>query len=400
MTGRNPTPALLALALGYFTFGTSSLAIIGLGTSMSHDLHVNAALIGLQVSVFALTFAVAAPLAPVVLGRLDRRQTLLVGLAVLAVGGVASALAPSYAMLTGARVIAGLGAATFAPQASAAGSLIVDEDKRPRALATVFGGMTAAAVLGVPLATFLGDLVGWRWALAGIALLTVLALALVAALLPPVEAGVPPTASAYGQVARTPGAAVIVLTTMFFMAAQFTVYGVAGAYITARFGATASEVALVLLAFGVLGVIGNASGVRVIARLGGSATISLTLAGLGLAFAGLIVTPATIAAAIGLFAFWAFFSQLYQAPQQARLVALLPEQRAIVLALNASTMYVGVSVGGLLGGTFLPEVGARWLPAIGLIPLAAAVMTQAVSVRSVARPSAETVPAVSTRSVR
>jgi len=389
---RSPTPALLALALGYFTFGTSSLAIVGLGSSMGPDLHVSAARIGLQVSVFALTFAVAAPLAPVVLSRLDRRQTLLIGLAVMTVGGVGSALAPSYAVLSLARVLAGLGAATYAPQASAAGSMIVAEERRPQALATVFGGMTAAAVLGVPLATFLGDLLGWRWALVGIAGLSALALALVAILLPPVETGVPPTLGGFLQVARTPVVAATVATTMFFMAAQFTVYGVAGAYVAARFGVSKSAVAGVLLAFGVLGVAGNAVGARIYRRIGGATTITMTLAGLAVAFLGLWAAPRALVAAVLLFAGWAFFSQLYQAPQQARLVALLPDQRALLLALNASTMYVGVSVGGLLGSTFITALGARSLSLVGLVPLALAVLSHLASVRTVAAPAPITPP--------
>lgn len=375
-------PALLALALGYFAFGTSSLALVGLSPSISDDLHVPAARVGLLVSVFALTFAFGAPVLPVLLGRMNRKYTLLIGLAVMSAGGVLSAVATSYTVLAAARVVTALGAAAFAPQASAAGSLIVAEDRRPRALATVFGGMTAAAVLGVPLATFLGNLEGWRWALTVIAGLTVLALALVAVTLPPVEAGEPPRFSAYRTVIAAPGAPAIVLTTLLFMATQFTVYGVAAAYIADRFQAGTGQTALVLLAFGVLGVAGNAMASRTFQRLGGPRTITLTLAGLGAAFVALTVTPAVVGAAVVLFAFWAFFSQMYQAPQQARLVELLPDHRAILLALNASTMYVGVSLGSFLGGTLLPQVGAQALTAVALLPLACAIAAHIASTRS------------------
>ncbi|MGH1552587.1 hypothetical protein ACRAWF_12300 [Streptomyces sp. L7] len=55
-----------------------------------------------------------------------------------------------------------MGAAVLGPGASAAGALNVPAERRQRALATVFGGMTAAAVLVVPLASFLGGSLGWR----------------------------------------------------------------------------------------------------------------------------------------------------------------------------------------------------------------------------------------------
>ncbi|MFE2913760.1 MFS transporter [Kitasatospora indigofera] len=380
-SGRTARPALAALALGYFTLGTASLAVVGLGGPIGRDLHTAPASVGVLVSVFALTFALAAPLAPAALARLDRRAVLLLGLALMAAGGALSALAPSYAVLAGARVLAGLGGAVFGPASSAVGSLIVPEEHRSRALATVFAGMTVAAVLGVPLSAYLGGAVGWRWTLAGIAAATLLALVLVAALVPAVPAGEPPTPAAYRRLLTTPGAAATVLTTLLYMAAQFTVYGVAGAYVAARFGASAGAVTLVLFAFGLCGVAGNACGARLSARLGGARTVTLTQLGLAAAFLGLLAAPGALPAAVLLFALWAFFSQLYQAPQQARLIALAPAQRGLLLALNASMLYVGISLGSLLAGTFLPVLGAGPLPALGLLPLALAGLAHRASVR-------------------
>ncbi|MEU6238072.1 MFS transporter [Kitasatospora sp. NPDC047058] len=380
-----PGPALLALSLGYFTLGTSSLAVVGLGAPIGRDLHTGAGSVGVLVGVFALSFALAAPVAPALLGRLDRRTALLLGLVLLTAGGLLGAAAPSYGVLAASRVVAGLGGAVFGPASSAVGSLIVPEERRSRALATVFAGMTVAAVAGVPLSSYLGEAVGWRWALAGVAGASLLALVLVAALVPAVPAGEPPTAAAYRAVLAAPGATATVLTTLLYMAAQFTVYGVAGAYVAARFGVGPGAVTGVLFAFGVVGVLGNASGVRLSARLGGAATVTVTLAGLAVAFLGLLVTPRGPAGALFLFALWAFFSQLYQAPQQARLIALRPDQRAVLLALNASMLYVGISLGSLLAGALLPALGARALPAVGLVPLALAGLAHLGSVRGPAR---------------
>ncbi|MFF0434443.1 MFS transporter [Streptomyces sp. NPDC004327] len=385
---RRSGPALWALALGYFSFGTSSLAVVGLSAPLSEDLHVTQARVGLLVTVFALTFAVTAPLAPVVLGRLGRRSVLLAGLAVMAAGGAAAALAPDYGVLCAARVLTALGGAAFGPAASATGSLLVPEERRTRALATVFAGMTAATVLGVPLSTSLGQSVGWRWTTAGTAALTLLALALVAVLVPAPERGTPVGMAAFRPVLRTRGVLPVITTTLAFMAAQFTVYGVAGAYLTDRFHATTGQVALLLLVFGIAGVVGNAVAGRVFERLGGPVTITVALAGLAAAFAGLLLAPAGFPAAVAAFTVWAVFSQLFQAPQQARLVALVPDQRALGLALNASSLYLGMSLGSLLGSTLLPATGAVWLPAAGLVPLALAAGAHRASGRHRPRPPA------------
>ncbi|MFI0895542.1 MFS transporter [Streptomyces sp. NPDC020983] len=370
MISRRPGPALWALALGYFSFGTSSLAVVGLGHPIGADLHVSQSQVGLLVTVFALTFALTAPLAPVLLGRLGRKTVLLSGLAVMAAGGVAAALAPTYGALSAARVLTALGGAAFGPAASVAGSLLVPAERRARALATVFAGMTAAAVLGVPLSTSLGQSIGWRWTTVGIAGLTLLALGLVAAFVPALERGAPATLAAFRPVLRTAGVVPAVTTTFAFMAAQFTVYGVMGAYLADRFGSGTGQVAALLLVFGVAGVVGNGLAGRVFERLGGPATITVSMAGFGVAFAALLLAPADPAAAVAAIVVWAVFSQLFQAPQQARLVALVPDQRALGLALNASSLYLGMSLGSLLGSSLLPALGASWLPAAGLAPLA------------------------------
>ncbi|WP_433220789.1 MFS transporter [Microtetraspora malaysiensis] len=390
---RSSTPALLSLALGYFALGTASLAVVGLSGPIAADLQVSAATVGTLVTVFALVFALAAPIAAIALGRLDRRRVLLLGLALMTIGGIASAAAPTFTALAAARVAAGLGAAIFGPAASATGSMIVSAEQRPRALAVVFGGMTAATVLGVPMASAAGAAVGWRTTMAAVVALTLVAGGLLAVLLPPVAAGPAPTARAFAGVLRTRGAASMIATTLLVLTAQFTVYGVAGAYLSTRFGAGPGLVSLTLLVFGALGMVGNAAGARVYARLGGGRTIALALAGLTITFLALAGVPALPAAGVTTFAFWAVFNTLFMAPQQARLVELLPEQRGILLALNASALYLGMSLGSLLGSSLLPALGGHWLPALALLPLALAAGAHTASLRPhTARPTAPAAP--------
>ncbi|MGV9345926.1 MFS transporter [Streptomyces spiralis] len=380
-------PALLALSLGYFGMGTASLAVVGLGAPMGDSLHVPDARIGLMVTVFALTFAIAAPTAPMLLARVDRKRVLLIGLGLLTLGEALCAVVPDYTTLAVARVVAALGSAVFAPAASATGAAIVPAERRQAALATVFGGMTIAAVLGVPLSSYLGSTLGWRPALFGVAVLTALSFVLVAVLVPPVAGGERPTAAAYRQALRTPAAMSTVLTTLLFMAAQFTVYGIASTFLTDRFGVGSTMVSATLLAFGVIGVIGNASGPRIVTRIGGVRTITLSVAGMGIAFVLLLLAPHA-RAGVALFVAWAFFSQVYQAPQQGRLVALLPEQPALILALNASALYLGMSLGSTIGSALLPDLGARPIPAFGLVLVALAGAAHAASARRAAAPAA------------
>ncbi|WP_416960400.1 MFS transporter [Streptomyces sp. Agncl-13] len=381
MPSRNSAlPALLSLSLGYFSLGTISLAVVGLNGPIGDDLHVQPASVGILVTVFALTFAVFAPSAPILLRRWNRKRVLLVGIGLLTVGAALGAVAPNYGFLTATRVLAAMGAAVFGPGASAAGALIVPTERRQRALATVFGGMTAAAVLGVPLASFLGGSLGWRPALLGVAVLSAIAFVTVFVFVPEIPAGEPPTVQAYRGALRTPATVATVSTTLLFMAAQFTVYGIAGAYLKDRFDASSGLISVTLLAFGVIGVAGNASAPRIAERLGGERTVGLAVIGLALGFALLLIAPHSTAGLV-FFAFWAFFSQLYQAPQQARLVELVPLQPGLILALNAAALYLGMSLGSFIGSSLLPGAGAGPIPAAALGVLVLAALAHLLSVR-------------------
>lgn len=380
MRSRSTTPALSALSLGYFSLGTTSLAVVGLDAPIATGLHVAPAHVGFLVTVFAITFALAAPFAPAVLGGRTRKQALLIGLGLLAGGAVLSAAAPTYPALLATRVLAALGAAVFGPAASATGSLLVPAERRNRALAVVFAGMTVAAVVGVPVASFLGSHLGWRPALGAVAALAIGAFASVAALVPALPGGEPSTARAYGTALRASGALATVMTTLLFMAAQFTVYGIASAYLEARFDASDNQISATLLAFGLVGIVGTVTSAPLAGRLGGNHTVAVAIGGLSAAFVMLLFAPHGTSG-LFLFVLWAFFSQLYQAPQQGRLVALLPEQAGLILALNASALYLGISLGSVIGSTALPVVGEATIPALALALAAAAAVTHTLACR-------------------
>ena len=60
--------------------------------------------------------------------------------------------------------------------------------------------------------------------------------------------------------------------------------------------------------------------------------------------------------------------------QQARLVMASPELSGASIALNTSMIYLGQAVGTTVGGAVIASVGYRWLPLVGAVVLAGALM--------------------------
>jgi len=352
---------LLALAAAYFTLGVGSLAVIGLLDPMAQRFGVARADVAQLVTVFALTFAVAAPLLQMVLGRVARRHLLLLGLAALAAGALGTAWAPSIAWVLAARLLMALGAALIGPTASALGASLVPAAAQGRALATVFAGMSVATVLGVPLAAWVGHLADWRSVFVLLAALAGLCASGVALWVEEGELRAPVDARSFLQILNTPASAWAVLVTLLQMAAQFASYALIAALLHERFGATAAYVSFALLVFGVGGIGGNTLAARLGDRFAPEALLRLAIGGLALVFLLLAVLPLGALGASVLLALWAVLGMFFQAPQQKRLISLAPELRSLVLALNASALYLGMSLGAFLGARSYAGLGAESL---------------------------------------
>ena len=110
-------------------------------------------------------------------GRVPRRYLLIGLMAIFTLGNLLSALATDYQSLLIARVVTSLNHGAFFGVGSVVAASVVPPEKRAGAVAAMFMGLTLATIGGVPLATWFGELLGWRTAFWGIAGLGLVAMA-------------------------------------------------------------------------------------------------------------------------------------------------------------------------------------------------------------------------------
>ena len=393
MTRPPATPArtalgLWSLSLAYFAMGTSSIAVVGLVNNMAADLGVSKPDIAVLITVFALTFALAAPLLQVAAGSLPRRTLLLGGLTVMAAGCLLSAWAPTYGGVLAARVLMALGAAAVGPVASGLGAGLVPPERQGHALAVVFGGMTLASVLGLPLTSWLGAMLGWRSMFAGLALLSLIT-ALTIALQVRDRRGAPGVSLAsFGQVFRQRAAAWAVVMSVCHMGAQFSLFALVAPFLQDRFGVSPGLLSLALLVGGLSGVAGNLLAGRLGDRLGAARSLQLSVIGMALASGALLLLPAMPWVGMAAYGFWSMSGMSFYAPQQKRLIGLAPDLRNLLLALNASALYVGMSLGAAAGSQAWLHLGPASLPAVALVFIACSMTSFWLSRRAERGPSA------------
>ncbi|OJF81253.1 MFS transporter [Nocardia seriolae] len=343
----------LILALGTFAVGTDSFILAGFLPDLADSLRVSTATAGLAVTVFAAAYALGSPVLATFTARLPRRTLLVSALLVLALGNLGSALAPTFWALLATRVLAALGAAAFTPNAGAVASALVRPEARARALAVVIGGLTIATALGVPLGDLLGQWLGWRSALLGVALVCLMAASGVAAWVPPLPGNPYVPLGTRLAVLRNRSVAAVLPLTVLGMAAAYTVYAYAVPALGAM-GIGATSTAWVLMLYGAGAVAGNLSSGYATDRWGatrvlttGYVTMALALGVLGV----LAATAARLPLLVSLPAIaWGAASWCQTPAQQHRLIAAAPHESGLVVALNASCIYFGIGAGTLLGG--------------------------------------------------
>jgi predicted MFS family arabinose efflux permease len=195
---------------------------------------------------------------PLAVGRLDRRALLAGLLVVMAVASTISALAPNFAVLLVSRLLVGITIGGFWAIAGSLAVRLVPGPSVARALVLIFGGVGAAAVLGVPIGTMIGQVVGWRgafWSLAGLSVAVLIA---ALALLPPLPASEPVRLAVLRAQLRNPVLVAGIAATALLVAGHYGAYTFVSPALQDISGVGSASIGPLLLGYGVLGMVGNA----------------------------------------------------------------------------------------------------------------------------------------------
>lgn len=397
---------LLWLALGTFATGTESFMIAALLPGLAADLSVSITAAGQLMTVFALTYALSSPVLAAATGGVGRRKVLLLAMTAFALANFVAAAAVNYWQLMAARVLLAAAAGLYVPSASALAGATVSPQRRGTALAIVMGGSSVAVALGVPLGAVIGHALSWRMTFVCVGILASIA---VAGLLLGLPHGVgtglgAPSLRERLAVTRQPPVLAALLVTVIWATGAYTVYSYLVPYLTRVVGIEDSHVGPVLFIWGCAAVTGLFTGGAINDRLGAQAMIVPALALLALAFAGLSFVPTFAAGKILLVcvlaaivawgvAGWGFFPA-----QQARLMGIAGVKVApIVLSLNASSMYLGFSLGAALGSVTLiygAVTDLGWVAALCEIAALAILLASTRPARAAATPAGGEVAAV------
>jgi len=382
---------ILALAVGAFGIGVTEFAPMGMLPVIAGDLGVSIPVAGLLISAYAFGVMLGAPLMTLTTGRVPRR-TLLIGLmAIFTLGNLLAAVSTSYGMLLAARLITSLNHGAFFGVGAIVAAGLVPKNRQAGAVAAMFMGLTIANVVGVPLATWAGDQIGWRTSFWGIAALGVLAMIALRLTLLKVPAPADGNALAELKVlGRGPVLAALALT-VIGSSAMFTVFTYITPILQQETHASIGFVTAMLVTYGVGLTVGNWLGGKFADRsVDRTLIVTLgSLAALLVAFA--FAMPFAGVSAVLIF-FWGVASFALVPPLQMRVMAAASDAPNLASAVNIGAFNLGNAIGAALGGAV---IGAGLgFPAVALAGAAASAVGLVILLVMIGRRSPQARPAV------
>ncbi|HEX3522325.1 MAG TPA: MFS transporter [Stellaceae bacterium] len=348
---RTNPPARLAVAwLTMFLVGTELFVFSPLLPVLAADYHIAPALAGLSVTMFSLAYMVTAPLFGYFSDRIGRRRVLICSLLAFALANILTAGAANLPSLLAVRLFAGAAAAGVSPSIYALVGSAAPPDRRATWLALVVSGLLVSLAIGASAGGVVGVLFGGPPVFLALAVLGLVLVWLNRWVWPCDHGGAPAGPDA---AVRDPLAFLVLvrrlIPTVMWSTGLYGVYTYLGAGLTAV-GFSMGRTAAAILFYGCGAIVGVLVGGRVADRFGVRLTATASFAGLCACLlllrlaldAGRLVEPALgVSSAV---------AQLFFPAQQAGLANDFPRQRAAALAWNNSALFLGISLGSLVGG--------------------------------------------------
>ena len=376
--------AVFALALAAFCIGSPEFIVSGILLAVSNDLSVSIPTAGLLVTGYAGGVAIGGPLLGLLLTRMPLKPAILGVMTIFAIGQLLCALAPSYELLLGARLVSACGHGVFFGVASVAVSQLVPAERRGAALSMFVGGITVANILGLPGGTAIGNAFGWRMTFVVIAALAVLSVVAVFFALPAQtkgeqQADAPLKLQAQQLLHQEVFFTYLTITVIMIGQLAFGTFQVA--MLTQVTGVGENLVPYYLLAGGAGAVLGIWLGGKG-ADWNVDLSIMIIIAGQIATFAFLLLAVYNpIAIAFGLF-LSAFFGFGFSTPVQLRILHGARAAPRLASTMVSTAYNIGIAAGAALGALLLNAgLSYAMLPAVGIVTSAVAGAIALVSIR-------------------
>lgn len=284
---------------------------------------------------------------------------------------VLSALSPNFTVLMIARILPAFLHPVFWAVATVAASKQVEPKDAPKAVSVVLGGLSVATVLGVPITTYISELINWQASFYVSGIINLIAFAALLAFVPSMPVTEKQSVKSQLVILKKGQMWVNLVATMIMIAGIFATYSFLAEYLGKISSMNGTQISIMLLLFGATGIAGNwvtgialSKNVMLTTRF-----FLLSLMGIHLlayTFGGLFIPMTAI---VGI---WGFIHTGGFLIGQTRSTSEAPEAPELAASLMVSFGNAGVTLGTFLGGLVIKSFGVHQVIWISILLLLAA----------------------------
>ncbi|SEB10952.1 Predicted arabinose efflux permease, MFS family [Chitinophaga terrae (ex Kim and Jung 2007)] len=350
--------SIYAMALGAFGIITTEFGVIGVLPNLAQVFHVSLEKAGWLLSAFALTVAVSSPFITALTTNVNRKLLMSLVLAVFVVSNILSAFAPNFTVLMIARVLPAFLHPLFWNLSLAAAF----KESGSKAVSVVMSGVSIATVMGVPITTYAAEFFSnWQASFFLASFVSLIAFLGLVLYVPSMPAARKAAGDSQLYVLKSPLLWLNLVSTILMLAGMFSSYGYLAAYMEKVTHMNGTQISVMLLLFGGMGVLGNwltgralSKNVMLTTRVFFTALILVQI--LAYLFGGLFVPMVILLSLWGAIHTGGFLIGNIRTTRSVPHSAL-----EFVNSLLTSCYNIGISLGAMLGGLVIARYGVHYV---------------------------------------
>ena len=345
---------------------------VSLLSPIAQELAITEGMAGQTVTVVGVFAVITSLLLAPLTRTIDRRHILLVFSALLVVSNLIVAMAPGFAILLAGRALLGICVGGFWSMASAVTLQLVPARDVPRALSIVYAGVSVAKILSLPLASYAGDLLGWRNVFYLTAIMGLATFVWQCVALPAMPARAGNNFTSMAALLRQGWVLAGIGGTLFSYGGYHVFFTYLRPFLEHSLALQSGTLAMVLLAFGVANCLGTFTAGFVLGRQfrGTMLVIHLVLV---LVAIGLFCSSGLLGGNILLTVVWGFVFGFIPVGWSTWITRTLADKAEIVGGLSVAAIQFSIGLAAAIGGFTFDSIGISgiFIVAAGFLALAA-----------------------------
>ncbi|MEC1687763.1 MFS transporter [Bacillus mojavensis] len=353
----------LALTMGVFAAGSEELVISPLLPDLADAFNSDVSVLALSISIYGIMIFIGAPLLVPLGDKYSRELSLMLGLVIFIIGTVVCALAQNIFFFFLGRALSGLAAGAFVPTAYAVVGDRVPYTYRGKVMGLIVSSWSLALIFGVPIGSFIGGVLHWRWTFWIFALMGALVVLLILFEMrrhndnknSSLEEKEEP-AGTFRDALKVPRVPVYIIITFCNMIGFYGMYSFLGSYLQDVFAGGNTAAGLFIMIYGIGFSMSVITG-KIADRIGKMRSLVIALAVISVLLACIAYAPASMPLLIISLFIWGLMQSLTVTLLSTILSDCSERHRGKIMAFYSLASNLAVTLGSALMGPVYVEYG-------------------------------------------